>query len=152
MRVDVFNRQQIEWITPDTPRPLISIGQSRCEDCLGTRPENMPPDEATLQAGWGDVLRLSFHDFTYQPKGDCWVVFTPELAAETTAFIEAHAGQDFAIHCAAGISRSVAVGVFMRDAYDYELFLHAIDSTAGANSLVLRLLNRPFWEKRFGAE
>ncbi|KKL95831.1 hypothetical protein LCGC14_1850720, partial [marine sediment metagenome] len=60
----------------------------------------------------------------------------------------AHKEKDFMIHCDAGQSRSVAVGVFIKDVFEGELCLHAVETTAGSNSLVHRLLMKKYWEER----
>jgi len=146
MRVDVYNREQIENLFPVKGAVMISIN---------TPPRTEWDDGfADLRPGWEDVLQLSFHDFVNEGDEDLfngWVVFTPSMAKEIHAFVEKNSGKDFVIHCTAGQSRSVAVGVFLRDVHNAELFLHAADNEASANSLVRRTLMRTEWEKQFNS-
>jgi predicted protein tyrosine phosphatase len=137
MRVDVYNREQAEGLEPVEGTVVISISG--------------PGDQATLKEGWEDILRLEFHDVVKVPKN------MPEIKPFHTThvdaiheFVEKHieAGKDFAIHCDAGVSRSVAVGVFMEDVHGGDLKLHAIHTTAAANSRVKRGLMKKYWMER----
>ncbi len=137
MKVDVYNREQAVDLEPTEGTVMISISS--------------PGDPADLKEGWEDVLRLEFHDVVKIPKN------MPEIRAFCTThvdaihdFIEKHIedGKDFAVHCDAGVSRSVAVGVFLEDVHGGDLELHAIHTTVGANSRVKRGLMKKYWTER----
>jgi predicted protein tyrosine phosphatase len=139
MRVDVYNREQAVGLEPVAGTVVISISS--------------PGDQAPLKEGWEDILRLEFHDVVKIPKN------MPEIRAFCTThvdavheFVDKHvaAGKNFAVHCDAGVSRSVAVGVFLEDVHGGDLHLHAISTTAAANSRVSRGLFRKYWTQRLG--
>jgi len=137
MRIDVYNRTQAERLEPRHDAVVISI--------------SIPGKPAMLRHGWADVLRLEFHDIMEQWEVDTegLTIFTPEMAAQVQRFAELHKAFDFVVHCHAGFSRSVAVGIYLRDVYEGELHTHAITHLQAANSHVLRTLMRAHWEKQF---
>jgi predicted protein tyrosine phosphatase len=139
MRVDVYNREQAIGLEPTEGTVMISISS--------------PGDQANLKEGWEDILRLEFHDVVRIPKN------MPEIRAFCTThvdavheFVDKHvaAGKDFAVHCDAGVSRSVAVGMFLEEIHGGDLNLHAIHTTAAANSRVSRGLFKKYWKQRLG--
>jgi len=143
MRVDIYSRQQACILTPLASTVVISISN--------------PGETASIKEGWPAVLRLKFHDIVrlrtempvlVAPKGGKPVLFDEVMAAQIDAFVWAHKEKDFMIHCDAGQSRSVAVGVFIRDVFEGKLYLHAVETAAGSNSLVHRLLMKKYWEER----
>lgn len=144
-RVDVHSRKQAEALEPKGNQAIISI--------------TAPGKAANLKPGWRAILRLEFHDITEQ-----WEVDREGL----TMFSEAHADSirnfmtlietasnlqdsDIVVHCDAGVSRSVAVGVYLRDVHACELHLHATPNPSFANQTVLRTLMRKHWEEHFNA-
>jgi predicted protein tyrosine phosphatase len=134
MQVDVYNRVQAESLEPTEGTVIISI--------------STPGYPATLKEGWEDVLRLEFHDVVKIPKGMPEVKpFTSDHVDAIHEFVDKHvaASKDFAVHCDAGVSRSVAVGVFLNEIHGGDLNLHAISTTAAANSRVSRGLFRRYW-------
>ena len=136
MKVDVYNREQAEALKPDRGSVVISISS--------------PGFPANLKEGWLDVLRLEFHDVVSIPRGiPDLIPFTYEHVEKVHEFVERYLDQDFMIHCDAGVSRSVAIGVFLQDVYGAELTTHAIHTTDGANSRVLSSLRRKHWTLRF---
>lgn len=91
---------------------------------------------------WNPFLALQFSDIN---KGQEHTVLHPVLFNETHAkriinFIWNHPYLDLVIHCDAGMSRSVAVGMFAEKYFDYELKLHDIKTTLFHNSHVLATL------------
>lgn len=139
MRVDVFNREQAEVREPTPGTVIISISSPGCP--------------ANLKDGWEDVLRLEFHDVVKPVTGiPELVLFSVAHVEQIHDFVEHNLDKDFVVHCDAGVSRSVAVGVFLRDVYDAELHTHAIHTTDGANSRVLRGLKRKHWQKQLTPE
>lgn len=144
MRVDVYNRKQACTLTPTVNTVVISI--------------TAPADEAPLKQGWEAILRVEFHDtviprsempILVDPNSGSIVLFDKIMASQIDYFVWAHKEKDFIIHCQAGQSRSVAVGMFITDLFpDATLHLHAVKTTAGANSLVHRLLMQKYWEER----
>ena len=139
MRVDVYSRKQAEELTPEDGQAIISI--------------SVPGKPAAIRRvnEWVDILRLEFHD-AQEGEPDL-VLFTREMADQIHTFAAAAAltRTNVVVHCDAGISRSVAVGVYFRDVWGYELVLHATSTAFGANNLVLRTLMRHHWENHFNA-
>ncbi len=141
MKTDVYSRGQAEVLEPTEGTVMISI--------------SAPGNPADLKEGWEDVLRLEFDDVVKVPKN------MPEIRAFCTThidaiheFVDRHVadGKDFAVHCDAGVSRSVAVGVFLNDIHGGDLNLHAINTTAAANSRVHRGLMRKYWKDQLDAK
>jgi predicted protein tyrosine phosphatase len=142
MRVQVLNRYQAEECFPVPGEVMISI--------------STPGDEpASLQEGWEDVLRLQFHDSVkvYDSLPDT-VLFDREDAKQIHEFIAKHSEKDFVTHCDAGWSRSMAIGVFLRDTHGAQLQILSESplnpkdfANFFANALVLRTL-RTLEEKR----
>jgi predicted protein tyrosine phosphatase len=135
MRVDVYGRARAEATEPTENTVVISI----------TNPEQ----PAFLQDGWKDILRLEFHDVVSIPRGmhEC-VAFHTEHIDLIHAFVAKHEGCDFMVHCDAGVSRSVAVGRFLREVHDADLHLYEIHTDEHCNSRVLRGLKRKSWNKQ----
>jgi predicted protein tyrosine phosphatase len=137
MRVDVYNKEQAEDLEPVKGTVMISISG--------------PGDPANLKEGWEDVLRLEFHDVvkTHADMPNLKLFGQTHIDA-IHEFVEKHveAGKDFAVHCDAGVSRSVAVGVFLKEVHEGDLNLHAIQTTVAANSRVSRGLMRKYWMER----
>jgi predicted protein tyrosine phosphatase len=169
MIIEVMNRMHAEAQVGCADVAVISISK--------------PGDPANLNSGWLDILRLEFHDSLPgdDPKVDEFEqvhrngvthlevisstplqLFTKEQAQLILEFIERHGPRDYLIHCDAGISRSVAVGMFIEDffdkdirfvcAEDTELILHEIHTTAAHNSHVLGTLNRILWKRAYGSQ
>ncbi len=139
MLIDVYSRQQILLLDPQPDVAVISI--------------SAPAEPAPLKEGWGPILRVEFHDIVNphdetEINGQPIIMFDEEMAARVDAFAWEHKDKDFAVHCAAGVSRSVAVGLFLKEIFKGDLHLHAIHTTAAANSLVHRILMRKYWEER----
>ena len=135
MKVDVYSRVQAEALSPELTTAVISI----------TAPDRLP---ALLQSGWLDVLRLEFDD-ALQPSTAVpgLVLFDEQHVKMIHDFVDLYQTSDFMVHCEAGMSRSVGVAVFLHEAYEAEVMLHAAGSFSAANSLVTRMLLRKFWEK-----
>ncbi|RLB62473.1 MAG: hypothetical protein DRH08_12410 [Deltaproteobacteria bacterium] len=138
MRVDVFNRGHAESAPPAPNTAVISISN--------------PGLPATLKDGWEAVLRLEFHDVVRIPVGmpEC-EPFHDGHVVEIHDFVEENLDKDFLVHCDAGMSRSVAVGVFLQDVHGYTLHLHDAPDDSAANSRVKRGLVRKFWSKQFAS-
>ena len=135
MKVDVYSRAQAEALSPELTTAVISI----------TAPGS---PRAALEEGWLDVLRLEFDD-ALQPSTAVpeLVLFDEWFARRIHDFVDLYQTSDFMVHCEAGMSRSVGVAVFLHEAYEAEVTLHAAGSFSAANSLVTRMLLRKFWEK-----
>ncbi len=136
MRADVYNRAHAEAVTPVHNTVVISISN--------------PGLPARLKEGWESVLRLEFHDVVAIPLGmpEC-EPFLDHHVEEIHDFVEENLDKHFVVHCDAGMSRSVAVGVFLQDVHGYTLHLHETGNDAAANSRVKRGLMRKFWNKQF---
>ena len=146
MRAQILNRQQGEERRAAPGQVMISI----------STPGDKP---ASLQEGWESVLRLQFHDVVEDhPDADTLVLFNDEMAATVREFIRNHLGKGFVIHCDAGVSRSMAVGVFLRDVCKYKLQVFSNDPTDHdrfanqfANALVVRKLKEKVWREHLNA-
>lgn len=140
--VDVYNRNDACGLDPIEGTVIISISN--------------PDQPAPLKEGWEDVLRLEFSDIVRLPPVEMpdLVVFHQGHVDLVHSFVEKHvrAGKDFVVHCDAGVSRSVAVGMYIHEVYEGDLNLHAIHTTAAANSRVHRGLIRKHWADRFNNE
>lgn len=152
MKIDVYSRMQIENLDPKPNTALVSIGTPQ-DITLLSESESMC---CMLMPGWKSIYRVFFHDmddknqhrlFT-RDKDYPWVMFDEEMAGPIRFFIETHKSCDFAIHCLAGVSRSVAIGKYIRDVHRGELTLHSAEDDSCANGLVYRTLMRPHWEKQ----
>lgn len=132
MSVHVWNREQAQKLIPREKEVIISISQ--------------PGEPANLRDGWMDILKLEFSDYTSEEIGknelNSVTLFTEDMAKQIWNFVNKYEKFVFHVHCDAGISRSVAVGLIIADVFGVELKLHAIDTSALANSLVTRLLKR----------
>ena len=71
----------------------------------------------------GRVLTLQFNDVTAKMEihGQSYYPITDRDAVEILDFIDKHRGKDFIVHCAAGISRSAAVCLYLNVMEGYEL-------------------------------
>lgn len=103
-------------------------------------------DKINLE-GWADSLALEFHD-VMEPRmlnDDIPAIhFTQQHAVQTFNFIQLNLGKDFIVHCDAGISRSMAIGVFLYDFYTYDLNLDnaGMETSGYKNILMYNLLRR----------
>lgn len=148
MRVDVYNREHACGLEPTPNTVVISITDP---------PEGPLPvlsgTDAPLKAGWDDILRLQFHDVVRIPSGmEDVVAFCMDDADAIHAFIERYLDKDFMIHCSAGVSRSVAVGSFMREIFDADLKLHETHTDEHCNARVRRGLLRKYWKGHFNGQ
>jgi predicted protein tyrosine phosphatase len=137
MKVDVYSKYHAAEIEPTPNTVVISIGS--------------PEESYSLKPGWDEVLRVEFDDVVKVPTGLAHhniVAFHAAHADLIHAFIERNIEKDFVIHCSAGVSRSVAVGSFMKDALDADLHLHEIHTDEHCNARVKRGLMRKYWESQ----
>lgn len=70
-----------------------------------------PSQSGARVAGFAEVLRLGFHDT--DRVGGGFTVMSPLHARQVLEFAARHAEAPFTVHCEAGASRSVAVGLFL---------------------------------------
>ena len=89
--------------------------------------------------GWKDSIQLVFNDVTNQDKPS-YVLFNDDMARKLVAFVYKNMCSDFVVHCDAGMSRSVAVGCYLRDQLGYLLDLQAWYTDIHRNQLVYRIL------------
>jgi predicted protein tyrosine phosphatase len=138
MKADIYNRAHAEALTPVPNTAVISIAT--------------PGFPATLKDGWEAVLCLEFHDVVRIPVGmpEC-EPFHDGHVVEIHDFVDENLDKDFVVHCDAGMSRSVAVGVFLQDVHQYTVHLHETSDDTSANSRVKRGLMRKFWSKQFAS-
>ena len=114
MRVDVYNRAQACELDPQCNTVLVSISTPDIN-------YRRSPEEE----GWKALLKFSFHDVSTE-------VPNMTLMEDRTADILTQLAKnkyDVAVHCDAGISRSVAVGLFLHEQFGYELHMHSIQTT-----------------------
>lgn len=65
------------------------------------------------------ILTLQFNDIT--APHDIFKPMTPEQGLKILDFININKGKDFIIHCAAGVSRSAAICLYLNIMEGYEL-------------------------------
>lgn len=92
------------------------------EVCISiTNPRQTPPP----LEGYADILRLGFHD-TDQVGGN-FTVMSREHALAVLEFGEKHKDAPLMVHCEAGASRSVGIGLFLAAWLNRPLLLTATD-------------------------
>lgn len=133
----------IQYVKPEKNSALISISTP-----------TTTYDKAVPTEGWLDCLELSFMDMIWDDLnqeqkdslksmfGDRIVLFDEQHAEKVIGFIERHRPANFVVHCDAGISRSVAVGAFMRDFYGYSVEFAEIGTDKYRNIQVYNNLRR----------
>lgn len=140
IQVDVYSRFQAEGLDPRPGTAVISISNP------GSPPVN-------LKEGWEAILRLQFDDVVRPVSGiPDLILFGEQHVRAIQDFLKENHGKDFVIHCEAGVSRSVAIGLYLQDAHEAKLTTYAIHTTTGANARVHSGLMRDHWIKRLGAE
>ncbi len=134
MKVDVYSRQQACDLEPIAGAVIISI--------------SYPEGPAPLQEGWEAVLRLEFHEASRRcdTLSKDPILFDEGMAQRVDEFVQTHKNKDFVIHCHGGTRRSVAIAMYLKDAFGAELETHAAERldlvTAKNNTAVYRLLMR----------
>ena len=93
-----------------------------------------------------DKLILEFDDVS-SPDNKYYQPFTTSMAEEVVNFIEKHNGVDFVVHCDMGLSRSVAVSMFMRDCFEYDMNLMSCSDTGYYNKLVYDRLKSEYSDR-----
>ena len=107
-----------------------------------------PDTKHYFKENHNNVLNLEFDDVSedVEFRGIKALAITSEQCDELVDFIDSNVGKDFYIHCRAGISRSRAVGRFIRECHPYE-YWEVQDFFDTANIGVLRGLKRAFYKK-----
>lgn len=127
--VHVWSRQQALALIPERDSVIISIHS---------------PDHDTPAGlmGWGDLLVVPFGDWVEDREcEDKRLLFNTRHAKMILDFAIQHQDVErIHVHCAAGVSRSVAVGEFLSEWQSRQLHLHATHTTAAANGRVRRTL------------
>lgn len=109
-----------------------------------------PDTEHWFKDKHDNVLNLEFDDLPcdeFEFDGHVAKGLSIEQAKEIYDFVEKHIGKNFIIHCRAGMSRSAAVGWYIRDFYkdiyngDYRL-------PEGPNKDVYRKLSRVYYKEK----
>lgn len=152
--VNVYNRNQACELDRQSDNVLISIQRP-----TGPGHEHDGYDKFPSYSDWHDSIVLEFHDIYENENGkELAVVKDGETrivslvapsrrhAEDILDFISRHAGRNVDIHCDAGMSRSVAVGVFLEDHFGYTLKTHAVKGSQHYNRTLYRLL----LEEKFG--
>jgi predicted protein tyrosine phosphatase len=135
--VHVWNRLQAEGLEPCGV--IISIHS----------PEGITNFPANLREGWQGRLTLCFED-AEPGEPDSPRVFADHHAQAILEFCNRHKDiEEWHIHCDAGFSRSVAVGIMLADMFRRELTLHAVGTTEHANNWVMTVIKRLQWQAHF---
>ena len=96
-----------------------------------------------------NVLILTFDDVENQSPGN--IPFSEEMADMVLDFVNKNKERDFIIHCAAGISRSGAIGSFINNYVQWDFQRFKIENPQiQPNARVLRMLNNKAWEMKYG--
>ena len=89
---------------------------------------------------WHAKLRVFFDDITTETNGS--LLFGEQDAQLIKGYVGAYCDADMIyVHCAAGVSRSVAVGMWIAETQDRVLVLCAAAGTSGYNVHVYNMLN-----------
>lgn len=113
-------------------------------------PGDSPP---VLSPFWPMRLQMSFHDFSPSRHVDYVDKLLPmsmEQAVWIVDFVNTYSNYDFVAHCDAGISRSMAVGEYIRRHYQHKLVMRAANTRDFLNLHVAKLLERAH-EARFAS-
>lgn len=144
MKITVMNRKMASELTPGVNHSLISISTPK-----KVYDENVPT------FGWRHVSLLQFHDLlpeTCQELGGVYegkplVLFNHHMAKAIINFIDYLIGvvkrdHGLIIHCDAGVSRSVAVGAFLKDFYGFNVEFTVTGTSESRNQHVYNVLRR----------
>lgn len=126
--------------TPEkaTDALCISIGSSGQEDGRLV---------AGLTERFSRVLRLSFDDIG--TNIETMRAFNQELALEVVGAVKnISKDAEILIHCEGGVSRSVAVGVFLSKMLNRRLILHSASDYSMVNHFVLQQLKKAYLRDR----
>ena len=102
-----------------------------------------------LDERWTDSIVLEFHDILPNDTVDRpYILFSEQMASKLFEFISKRGnGRSFLVHCDAGMSRSVAVGMFIKEYYNYFLHLEVAQDCSAYNVHVFNLLRRQWMQK-----
>jgi predicted protein tyrosine phosphatase len=121
--IDILQNDRI----PPSGTVLISINDNDSPEIIA-----LLDGEKNHRKSFDDVIVMEFSDLTiYEfnqiPPGQHEVIlFTPELATQLAQFIVKNKDKNFMVHCAAGVSRSGAVGLAIACLNDIESEFTAI--------------------------
>lgn len=115
---------------------------------------DQPVEKHYFERDTPNVLNLEFDDAdeeiekAYRHSASPVHLFSVEDANRIIDFIQSNIGMDFYVHCTAGVSRSGAVGYFIRQITDadYDSFLR-INTQINPNGYVLKILNEVYTER-----
>lgn len=109
--ISAYEAYALEEIPPNTV--IISINEEH-------------GDLYKLKVGGKQVLRVKLTDcfLPFAHKQKQYQPASPESIKEIYNFIVANIGKDVIVQCAAGVSRSGAVAIFLNQYFDYELKDH----------------------------
>lgn len=137
--VKVYRRDQMQYVDPDPSVNLITIWSRNF------MARSQYTDGDVPMKGWNDIIKLEFDDVVGESRRLNLIPFNSKMAEELLDFIQKHEGEEFAVHCDAGMSRSVAVGCFLRDNMDYDMELYSIGTDKHRNIIILNLLRRAYY-------
>ena len=87
-------------------------------------------------------------DITEKPEGEWELLFNQTDARKILAFVKGK--ENIAIHCNAGMSRSVAVGTFLKDYFNADVSFTVTGHDKFRNIHIVNVLRRVFLEKKYG--
>lgn len=140
--IHVWNRKMIEEGQAMLGAALISISEPN-------RKVNI-----VNEVSFADILRLYFHDITTLEEAqiDGLTLFTHEQAHAILDFAKRHQDREIIIHCAAGMSRSVAVGNvlarWLNEIVDYKV----ADTDQFRNVHVCNVMMRAIYRREMGED
>jgi len=132
MKVDVFNEEKV-WKT--SGEAVISLRTPR-SIYKGLTDHLKQKFEAVLELRFHDVFEAEHRVGIY--GGPVYTGMNEKQADMVVSFIQGR--QAIVVHCDAGVSRSVAVGMFLRDYYKADVTLHSTWNDKLRNPRVYRLL------------
>lgn len=111
---------------------------------------NDPEDGALFDIEHPNLLSLSFHDISCNTlflREDIYTLFDTSHAKEVINFIRSFSqGDNILVHCFAGVSRSGAIGTFIREVFntDYDEFKKTNPQIV-PNTHVLKVLREVYY-------
>lgn len=150
--INVWNRNQIEKGL-GRGGVLISILQGKLTTPWSVvgKPDGENRTPISDKSHWRKILSLRFDDITKEEqKSEIFVLFDESHADKIWDFVrDVDTDEVINIHCAAGISRSVAVGVVLADSLGRDLIIHTGVDSRFMNHHVSAVLKRRMWKEHF---
>lgn len=131
---------------------MISIHSSPLEglESIATRPKLSSKFDAVLFLHFDDVEEEEYWRYLWRKEAGQnprpMALFTEDMASDIFDFVEMHQHvKVINVHCDAGVSRSVAVGLVIAEEHGWELETKAVGTIDCANGRVKRVMHKQLW-------